>query len=214
MNVASVDSDERFWNRVARKYAALPIADVAGYERSLERTRSYLRPTDKVLEFGCGTGGTALKLAPSVASIVATDISAEMIAIARERTAAARCANVTFEKGMLDTIGYEDNAFDVVLGYNALHVLQNVPAALVQIRRLLKPNGVFISKTPCIGDASLLVRVALPLLQLIGKAPYLTVLTGDTLRREISDAGFTLVEEGNHDTKGSNNRHFLVARAS
>ena len=82
MNVASAGSDERFWNRVARKYAALPIADVAGYERSLERTRSYLRPTDKVLEFGCGTGGTALKLAPSVASIVATDISGEMIAIA------------------------------------------------------------------------------------------------------------------------------------
>ncbi|MFZ1895889.1 MAG: class I SAM-dependent methyltransferase [Rhodoplanes sp.] len=187
---------------------------MAGYERSLERTRSYLRPTDKVLEFGCGTGGTALKLAPSVASIVATDISGEMIAIARERAAAAGCANVTFEKGTLDTIGYEDTAFDVVLGYNALHVLRKVPAALVQIRRLLRPNGVFISKTPCIGDASLLVRAALPVLQLIGKAPYLTALTGDTLKREISNARFTLVEEGNHDTKGSYNRHFLVARAS
>lgn len=214
MNLASTDSDERFWDRVARKYATRPIEDMAGYERSLERTRSFLRPTDTILEFGCGTGGTALKLAPAVASFVATDMSGEMIAIARERATAAGCANVTFQQGTLDTIGYENHSFDAVLGFNALHFFHDVPAALAHIRRLLKPDGVFISKTPCIGDASILIRVAVPLLRLIGKAPYVAALTGDELKREIAKAGFTLVEEGDHDTKGNYHRHFIVARAS
>jgi ubiquinone/menaquinone biosynthesis C-methylase UbiE len=76
--------DARFWDRAARKYAASPIGDMPGYERTLERTRHYLKPTDAAFEFGCGTGTTALNLAPSVARYVATDFAPEMIAIARE----------------------------------------------------------------------------------------------------------------------------------
>jgi ubiquinone/menaquinone biosynthesis C-methylase UbiE len=47
--------------------------------------------------FGCGTGTTALKLAPSLGRIMATDISGEMIAIAREKARAEGCGNATFE---------------------------------------------------------------------------------------------------------------------
>ena len=90
-------SDAQFWDRIARKYATDPIADIAGYERTLERTRHYLRSTRSSFEFGCGTGTTALKLAPSVGRIIATDISDEMIAIAREKAKAEGCTNATFE---------------------------------------------------------------------------------------------------------------------
>ena len=67
-----------------------------GYTRTLDRTRYYLRGADTVLEFGCGTGTTALKLAPHVYRMVAADLSGEMIAIAREKTAAKACGNVEF----------------------------------------------------------------------------------------------------------------------
>ncbi|MGO4843285.1 methyltransferase domain-containing protein, partial [Rhizobiaceae sp. 2RAB30] len=80
-----VTNDARFWDSTARKYAAGPIADMAGYERTLERTRHYLRGDETAFEFGCGTGTTALKLAPFLRRIVATDLSGGMIAIARER---------------------------------------------------------------------------------------------------------------------------------
>lgn len=80
-----VTNDAHFWDRAARKYAADPIADMAGYERTLERTRQHLKGSDTVFEFGCGTGTTALRLAGSVERIVATDISGEMITIAREK---------------------------------------------------------------------------------------------------------------------------------
>ena len=77
-------NDARFWDRIATKYAADTIADMAGYERTLARTRDFLDGGQTAFEFGCGTGTTALGLAPFVARMVATDISGNMIAIARQ----------------------------------------------------------------------------------------------------------------------------------
>ena len=94
--MAGNDADARFWDRIARKYAADPIKDMDGYARTLDRTRHYLRGTDVVLELGCGTGTTALWLAPHVSRMVATDLSGEMIAIAREKAAAEACRNAEF----------------------------------------------------------------------------------------------------------------------
>jgi ubiquinone/menaquinone biosynthesis C-methylase UbiE len=209
--------DARFWDRVARKYAASRIADMAGYERTIERTRALLRPTDKVLEFGCGTGTTALKLAASVGSLLATDVSGEMIAVAREKAAAAACTNVTFEQGSFDAGPYPAGAFDAVLAFNLLHLVRVPPAALAAIKHLLRPGGLFISKTPCLGDAPvvmrLAIRAALPVAQMIGKAPFVTMLTGAALKRQIANAGFTLVEEAKHGSKGSDFRPFFVAHA-
>jgi ubiquinone/menaquinone biosynthesis C-methylase UbiE len=215
--MAQPGTDARFWDRTARKYAASPIADQAGYERTLQRTRELLRPTDTVLELGCGTGTTALKLAPSVGSLVATDISGGMIAIARKKAAAAACANVTFEQASPDTASYADGAFDAVLAFNLLHLARDLPATLAAVRRLLAPGGLFISKTPCLGDTPVLmglaIRLAVPVAQWIGKAPFVTLLTGDTLKREIANAGFTLIEEAKHGSKRGDFRPFLVARA-
>ena len=88
--------DARFWDKAARKYAAGKIADQAGYERSLRRTRDFLSPDSDVLEIGCGTGSTALKQAPFARHITATDISPEMITIASEKIAKSGPVNVDF----------------------------------------------------------------------------------------------------------------------
>ncbi len=73
-------NDARFWDRTSSRYARSAISDPAGYERTLDRTRGLLKPQDRVLELGCGTGSTALRLASSVQSYLATDISTGMIA--------------------------------------------------------------------------------------------------------------------------------------
>lgn len=87
MPVLTIESDARFWDRAARKYAARPIAAPAEYERTLDRTRALLKSSDHVLELGCGTGTTALRLADGVERYLATDISPEMIAIANQKHA-------------------------------------------------------------------------------------------------------------------------------
>ena len=80
----TLSNDARFWDRSARRYAAAAVSDPRGYERTLRRTRELLEENDHVLELGCGTGSTALRLADGVASYLGTDFSPAMIAIAQK----------------------------------------------------------------------------------------------------------------------------------
>ncbi|MDZ4173268.1 MAG: class I SAM-dependent methyltransferase, partial [Hydrogenophaga sp.] len=77
-----------FWDRIADKYAADPIEDIAGYEATLKRVQDFLSDDQDVLEIGCGTGTTALRLAPLTHRWLATDLSTNMISIARQKLAA------------------------------------------------------------------------------------------------------------------------------
>ncbi len=202
--------DQRFWDRAARKYAADPIEDMAGYERSLEHARRYLKGADSAYELGCGTGTTALRLAPSVARYVATDFSGEMIAIAREK-AAAEGANVTFEIAAADA-AQPDASFDVALAFNVLHLVPDRAAVLASVERLLKPGGVFITKTPCLKEMNFAIRLAVPLMQAVGKAPYVAFFSADELEQQIAASGFEAVERARHGTRGKDVRPFLVSR--
>lgn len=204
--------DARFWDRIARKYATDPIADMAGYERTLERTRHYLQSDQVVFEMGCGTGTTALKLAPSVGRIVATDVSSEMISIARKKAKGEGHLNAAFEVATLDAAPWPDATFDVALGFNVLHLVAAREAALRGVHRLLKPGGLFISKTPCLKEMNPLIRIVLPVMQLFGKAPYVAFLSAEDLEREIAAAGFEIIERARHASRGRDARPFLVAR--
>jgi ubiquinone/menaquinone biosynthesis C-methylase UbiE len=202
----------RFWDRIARKYAADPVADRAGYERTLERTQSYLKSSDTAFEFGCGTGTTALSLAPFLERIVATDISSEMIAIAREKTIALGRSNATFEVATPDAAPWPDGTFDIAFGFNVLHLVPARDAALRGVHRLLKSGGLFISKTPCLKDMNPLIRVALPVMQVFGKAPYVAFLSAQGLEPEMAAAGFEIIERARHASRGRDARPFVVAK--
>ncbi len=210
--IASATREAQFWDRIARKYAQDPIKDMVGYERTLQRTRDLLDSTHTVLEIGCGTGTTALRLAPSVTRIVATDVSSGMIAIAREKAAAEGCANVEFAVApALDAPGAA-GAYDAVLAFNVLHLVADRGRTLAQVRRLLKPGGLFISKTPCLSEMSIVIRWAVPLARLAGKAPDVAFFSAGDLEAEIAAAGLTIIERGRHGATRKDPRIFLVAR--
>jgi ubiquinone/menaquinone biosynthesis C-methylase UbiE len=206
----------RFWDRSARRYAADPIKDMEGYERTLDRTRHYLRATDTVLELGCGTGTTALKLAPYVSRMVATDLSGEMIAIAREKAAAQACGNAEFAVATpectADGVPWPDGSFDAVLAFNLWHLVADRTSALAHVHRVLKPGGLFVSKTPCLAEMNPLIRLALPVAQLVGKAPYVAIFSATALEREIEAAGFAIIERARHGSGRKDARIFIVAR--
>lgn len=206
------DRDARFWDKIARKYARDPIKDMPAYERTIAHTRELLRPSDTVLELGCGTGSTALLLAPSVARLVSSDVSGEMIAIAREKASASGCTNVEFAVASAESAPWPDGSFDAVLAFNLLHLVADRGAAYRHVRRLLKPGGLFISKTSCLSEMSVLIRLAVPLMQLVGKAPYAAFFSGSDLEREIEGAGFAMVERARHGSARKDPRIFLVAR--
>ncbi len=209
----STASDARFWDRISRKYAKDAIADHGGYERTLDRTRALLKPDDRVLELGCGTGSTALRLAGDVHSYLATDLSAGMIAIAREKQSAGAVATLAFQIATAEDSIFEAGRFSAVLGFNYLHMVRDVPTTLRRIHTLLAPGGLFISKTPCLRDMNpLLSLVLLPGLRAIGKAPYVSVFSQAELYNLISSAGFEILATENHATKGNDRRPCIVAR--
>jgi SAM-dependent methyltransferase len=204
--------DTRFWDRTAERYASDPIKDMAGYERTLERTRQYLKPGDAVLELGCGTGLTALALAPSAARYTATDTSPAMVAIARQRAAEAgrgfmRCAIAGPEDAPMIEGGY-----DAVLAFNVLHLIHDRDAAFWHVKRLLKPGGLFIAKTPCLLEMNPLLRLLVPAMRIIGKAPYVSFFDAAGLERGMSEQGFRIVERARHGSGRRDARVFLVAR--
>jgi SAM-dependent methyltransferase len=118
-----------YWDRIAPRYARRPVADPAAYDAKLARVRALLRARDRMLEIGCGTGSTALTLAPAVSEIVATDLSEGMIAIAEGKRADAEISNVRFLRAGAGDI-LPGAPFDVIAAFSLLHLVEDVPAVL------------------------------------------------------------------------------------
>ena len=205
----------KFWDGVAEKYAKSPIEDMEAYTYSLGRTRSYLRPTDRVLEVGCGTGSTALLLAENVGQITASDVSANMIRIAEGKAHEQDVTNVEFVTADVLDDAIKGESYDVVLALNLLHLLEDLPAALRRINSFLKPGGLFISKTVCPFGKDVtfkfrLMRLALPVMQWLGKAPYVNLMRIEELEHAISSEGFKIIETGNYPASPPS--RYIVAR--
>jgi ubiquinone/menaquinone biosynthesis C-methylase UbiE len=200
----------RFWDRLARKYAARPISDMKAYEKTLERTRAWLTKDQTVLELGCGTGSTAILHAPHVRHITGSDISPEMIAIANEKLAAGGPANADFIAATPEDDRFQAESYDVVLALNFLHLVDDLPATLKRVHGLLTTDGLFITKTPCIAEMGVLVKLALPFMRAVGKAPFVNFFTMAEFGKAVERAGFEVAESGLHAEKG--NALFIVAR--
>ncbi|MEO1637844.1 MAG: class I SAM-dependent methyltransferase [Pseudomonadota bacterium] len=198
-----------FWDKAAEKYAASPIKDMNAYEETLTRTRSYLRPTDHLLEIGCGTGSTALKLADTVAQITATDISGEMLRIAKGKAEKAGITNVSFERAV-STGQHHSAPFDAACAFSILHLVDDLAETLTHLRNEVKPGGYVISKTACLKDMNPLIRLAIKPMQWLGKAPHVLFFNAAELEQAFRDAGFEVVETS-HFGKARAVR-FVVAR--
>lgn len=210
---ASLARKARFWDRIAPKYAAGPIADMAGYEATLRRVQALLSTEQDVLEIGCGTGSTALRLAPFTRRMLATDVSAGMIAIARERLAAQPLPQLGFAVADADAPVLGQGEYDVVLAFSVLHLVGDLDHALQLLVQALRPGGLLISKTPCMTEMNPLIpRLALPLMQAIGKAPPVLCFDAQQLQSAIVRQGLEIVSVERHGTRGKDIRAFIVAR--
>ena len=192
-----------FWDARAESYAKSSIGNEEVYNEKLETTQHYFDADSLVFEFGCGTGTTALHHAPFVQKVVATDISSNMIKIAKKKAVEENITNVEFQCSTLEDFEAANASFDVVMAHNILHLLEDPEQAIKHSYRLLKPGGVFVTSTVCLGDSFSPWRVLLMVGKILRKVPYVNVLKRETLGSYLSDAGFEVDLEWNREKQAA-----------
>ncbi|MDJ0794105.1 MAG: methyltransferase domain-containing protein [Woeseiaceae bacterium] len=198
-----------FWDKVAERYSKKPVADEAAYQRKLAVTRDYFEPEMEVLEIGCGTGSTALVHAPYVKHILGTDVSPKMIEIAKGKAAAENIDNITFDVASMDDLDIADQSLDAVLALSVLHLLDDRDDAIAKIYKMLKPGGVFVSSTVCLGDTMKFFKLLAPIGKFLGLMPLLRVFKVQELETSLTDAGFEIDHQWQH---GKGRVAFIVAK--
>lgn len=108
-----------------------------------------LRDYERVLELGCGTGQLwteNFRNVPATCSIILSDFSKKMLRKTRENVKPLNLP-IKFEIVNAEKIPYPNQIFDVVIGCHMLYHIPNIQKALIEINRILKPGGRFISTT-------------------------------------------------------------------
>ncbi|MCX2979885.1 class I SAM-dependent methyltransferase [Halieaceae bacterium IMCC14734] len=206
-----MSESDKFWDKKAQGYAASPVSDEETYQRKLTETQKHFAPDMRVLEFGCGTGSTAVHHAPEVLHIDAIDISENMLEIGRQRARESNVDNITFTRGTLTDFNAETASLDAVLGLNVIHLLPDRHSVLTEVARILKPGGIFVSSTGCLGSSYLrFITLLLPLGKALGLMPDVFVLTESELASEVKNAGFTIESQWHHGLKDID--VFMIAR--
>jgi 2-polyprenyl-3-methyl-5-hydroxy-6-metoxy-1,4-benzoquinol methylase len=88
--------------------------------------------------------------------------------------------------------------FDVILSLSILHLVENPAQVIDRINQLLKPGGIFISATPCLGEKtflSVLMNIPIFVLSSVGVIPSITFFSASSLATAITSAGFQFVEQ-------------------
>ena len=151
-------ADARFWDRYFRELRQ------TGGDLDWEGlwTGPFLAPlreagTHGILELGCGTGNDAARLAREGYRVAAIDLSAEAVARAQARFG----SNVRFlVADMALPLPFRDASFDAVMSNVALHMFPDRVTRLVfaEIRRLVRPDGLFLFHVNAIEDRPLRAR--------------------------------------------------------
>jgi enediyne biosynthesis protein CalE5 len=136
------------WRDAAPGWRAwVDVLEAANGGHAVSRTLVELAgigPGDAVLDVAAGYGEPGLTAARAVAPggrVVCTDISGEMLAVGRERAAAAGLDNLEFLEGDAEELAFPEASFDAVLSRQGLQFLPDVPGMLARLRSFLKPHG-------------------------------------------------------------------------
>jgi ubiquinone/menaquinone biosynthesis C-methylase UbiE len=136
-----LNEQREFWSKVATKYDRVVDLQIGPRARSMVRERVEREGAlGRLVELGCGSGYFTAALAPRAESIVATDISPGMLALAKDRV---KAANVTFQVEDCQQTSFADGAFDTAFISLVLHFTEPA-AALAEMRRILKRGGTLI----------------------------------------------------------------------
>jgi 2-polyprenyl-3-methyl-5-hydroxy-6-metoxy-1,4-benzoquinol methylase len=205
----STSISARFWDRFADRYAKTPVGNQVLYQKKLEVTQKYFKSRMHVLEFGCGTGSTALVHAPFVKKYEAIDVSPKMIDICNQKLRDQPKANLNFSCLPFELISSAEESYDAILAMSILHLVNDPEEVISKVFKLLKPGGVFVSSTACIAETMPWFKYIVPIGHAMRLLPKVIVFSKKKLERTVLNAGFDIEYRlATHDKKAA---HFFVA---
>jgi SAM-dependent methyltransferase len=135
-----IEFDEDAARRVEAAYSTPDIVA----QRASVLSMLALVPGEDVLDLGVGPGFLAAEMAAAVGaggSVCGIDVSESMLAVAAVRDVGPGAATLELARGSAEEIPYGDGSFDVVVTTQVLEYVPDVPRALAEIHRVLKPGG-------------------------------------------------------------------------
>ena len=188
-----MNKSEKFWDRAANTYDQEEKKDEQIYIKIIEKTKKYLKIGDIVLDYGCGTGTIDIEIAGDVKKIRAIDISSKMINLAKRKTGERKIKNIDYVQATIHDERLTRESFDVITAFTILHLGEEMREVIKRINELLKPGGLFISTTPCMGEKKLLSTL-LSLVSKIGLIPNIRSFKFSELENSIANGNFKIIE--------------------
>ncbi len=165
-----MSKSKKFWDSASKNYDKTEERFEYIHQKSRENAKMHLEGSNVVLDYGCGTGTTACEIANDVKEVYAIDISPKMIEISKRKATEKNIKNIIFAEGDIFDEKLKKESYDRILAFNMLHTIPNPESAVQRINELLKPDGLFISITPCLGDKmSFLIGLQIRLVQILCK---------------------------------------------
>lgn len=101
-------------------------------------------PQAHVLDLGCGAGHASFTAAQQVAKVTAYDLSSQMLDVVAEAAREKGLSNVDTRQGYAESLPFDDASFEMVISRYSAHHWHDVGQALREVKRVLKPGGIFI----------------------------------------------------------------------
>ena len=136
---------QRLFETIATRYDLITRLLSFGLDQRWKRRLfelSGIRSGWRVLDLACGTGDLALGAATRGASVVALDLAGPMVALARKKPGAG---DISWVVGDMTDLPVAGSTFDLVTTGYGLRNVPDLPRALMEIHRALRPGGVFCS---------------------------------------------------------------------
>lgn len=133
---------EQFGNTAAAYLNSAVHSTGADLEAVKAIVQRYKAPI--VMDLGCGAGHISFAVAPYAETVVAYDLSEQMLAVVAETAQQRGLENIVAKQGEAEKLPCPDQAFDVVVTRFSAHHWADVPAAMKEVHRVLRPKGVAV----------------------------------------------------------------------
>ncbi|HEX4503402.1 MAG TPA: methyltransferase domain-containing protein [Scandinavium sp.] len=134
--------DKQFGSQASAYLTSAVHASGRDLQRLGERLSAF--PQAHVLDLGCGAGHASFAAASHVAHVTAYDLSAQMLEVVKQAAKDKGLSNITTSQGYAEILPFDDASYDVVISRYSAHHWHDVGQALREVKRVLKPGGVFI----------------------------------------------------------------------